>query len=201
MVELVRLMILRGEIPAGGRMPEVQLAQRLRIGRSTLREVLRQLAGDGLLVANESGGMRVVRLDPDELAATVQVRAALESLSAGLAAERVRAGDTAPGSVRDLEVLADFADAEARTPAGTPALVADRTFHRAVDALAANVPCREALTRLWDRIIVATLEYGAPPQHAGRVDREHRGLLAAIAAGDPDEASAVARRHVLASLA
>ncbi len=201
LTELIRSMILRGEIPAGGRVLEVQLAERLRVGRATLREVLRRLEGDGLLVADESGGMRVVRLDPDELAATLQVRAALEALSAGLAAERVQTGRTPPAAVRELASLADAADAAARAgPAGS-AVLADRTFHRAVDALAGNGPSHEALSRIWDRIVVATAQRAPHPLRAAAAGHEHRGLLAAIAAGDGEEASALARRHVLAALA
>jgi DNA-binding GntR family transcriptional regulator len=197
--ELIRSMILRGEIPAGGRLPEAQLADRLRIGRSTLREGLRRLEGDGLLVANPSGGMRVVRLDDSELQATLHVRAALEALSAGLAAQRVKAGDAPPAALLDLRALTDAADAGA---AGRrePAVLADRHFHRAVGALAANGPCHEALNRVWDRIMVAASASSAPPHRAGPRDHEHRGLLAAIAAGAEDEASALARRHVLATL-
>ncbi len=199
-VERIRVMILRGEIPAGGRVPEVQLAERLRIGRSTLREALRQLEGDGLLVANASGGMRVVRLDQEELVATLHVRAALEALSAGQAARRVKAGQTAPATVRRLAAFADTADAAALPGARDPAVLADRTFHRALDALAANGPCREALTRIWDRIVVAALQPEAPPHRAARPDDGHRTLLAAVAAGDEHEAAAVARRHALGTL-
>jgi DNA-binding GntR family transcriptional regulator len=186
LAERVRLMVLRGDVRAGERMVELHLAEAFRVGRSTVREVLRQLAGDGLLVANESGGMRVVSLDADELAETLQVRAALEALSAGLAAGRVRDGDLDAGAVRALGRLADTAD-----------LLADRAFHRALDALAANRPAHHALARLWDRLLVAAPDLPVTAQAA----REHHELLAAIAAGDEDEATALARRHVLATLA
>jgi DNA-binding GntR family transcriptional regulator len=143
--------------------------------------------------------MRVVQLDRDELMATLHVRAALEALSAGLAAERVRTGELPPEAALQLGALADEANSVARTGAPEPATLADRTFHRAVDALAANGPCREALTRLWDRILVAAAQPGGAPAHRG-AGRDHHGLLTAIAAGDDEAASALARRHVLATL-
>jgi hypothetical protein len=92
LVELVRLMILRGEVPAGGRMVELLLAERFGTSLAMVREALRQLEGDGRLIANADGGMRVVELREDALIAALQVRAALEELSAGLAAERLRDG-------------------------------------------------------------------------------------------------------------
>src|SRR4051794_32170530 len=95
LVERVRLMVLRGEIPAGGRIVELHLAEAFRVRRSTVREVLSRREGEGLVVANESGGMRVVSIDAQELADALRARAALEALSAGLAAERVAEGRAA----------------------------------------------------------------------------------------------------------
>jgi DNA-binding FadR family transcriptional regulator len=54
---------------------------------------------------------------------------------------------------------------------------------------------------LWDRIVPATLESLAPSERAAAVDREHRELIAAIAAGAPERAATAARAHVLATLA
>jgi DNA-binding GntR family transcriptional regulator len=156
LVELVRLMILRGEVPAGGRMVELLLAERFGTSLAMVREALRQLEGDGLLIANADDGMRVVELREDDLIAALQVRAALEELSAGLAAERVRDGRVPAGALSRLSELADAAEAAARSgAAGAPA---DRNFHRALAALAANQPCRDALARIWDRIVVASLQ-------------------------------------------
>ena len=198
LVERVRLMVLRGEIPAGGRIVELHLAEVFGVSRSTVREVLRQLEGDGLVVANGSGGMRVVRLGAEELADTLKVRAALEALSAGLAAERVADGRTAPAA---LGALAGLADAALDASATDSAVVADRAFHRGVGALAANGPCCEALDRIWDRLVVVSLQSPLPQPREEVADREHCDLLAAIGEGDPEAASAVARRHVLATLA
>jgi GntR family transcriptional regulator of vanillate catabolism len=200
LVERVRLMILRGEIPAGGRIVELHLAETFRISRSTVREVLRQLEGHGLLEANESGGMRVVALDARELAGTLEVRGALEALSARLAAARIADGRIASAAVRALGGLADAADAALRGGAPADAVLADRAFHRALDALAANRAGHDALDRLWDRIVVATSAPAARRQPAELADRDHRELLAAVAAGDGAHAAAIAQRHALAAL-
>lgn len=70
LAELIRIVILQGGIAPGELLIEVMLAERFHTSQSTLREALRLLEGRGLLVANESGGMRVVELGPDELADT-----------------------------------------------------------------------------------------------------------------------------------
>src|SRR4051812_24227524 len=108
-VEQLRLMLLRGEVAAGELLMEPELKERLRVGRFMLREAMRKLEGEGLLVANGDGGMRAVSLDGDDLTATLQVRATLEALSAGLAAERVRLGRTPASALAELTALADAA--------------------------------------------------------------------------------------------
>src|SRR5688500_11524757 len=96
MAELLRLLILGGDLRPGERIVEVHVARRLGVERHALREALRRLEGEGLLVADDAGGMRVIEVDGSDLTATLELRAALEALSAGLAARRVREGEVVP---------------------------------------------------------------------------------------------------------
>ncbi len=192
--ELVRLMVLRGELAPGQRVIEAQLTQALRTGRSTLREALRSLEARGLLVANHSGGMRVVELDEALLAETLQTRAALEELSAGAAARRRGGGWLSDEDVRELGALAEAADAVIDREA---APVADRAVHLAVSRRSGNRPCHDALDRLWDRVLLAAA--WSPDRVVG--SRGHVEIVDAIVAGDAEGAAALARRHALADLA
>jgi DNA-binding GntR family transcriptional regulator len=196
--ELVRVMILRGEIGLGEPILDERLLERLRVGRGTLREALRRLEGEGLLVSSHSGAMRVVELDPDALLETLHARAALEALSAAEAARHIRDGSVAADAVDRLERLAASAGTAATGRAPVAAVMADRNFHRAVDALGANRPGQRALAAIWDRLILARVHRiaGAP-----RASAEHGPLLDAIAAGDDERAEEIARRHVLADVA
>jgi DNA-binding GntR family transcriptional regulator len=63
--------------------------------------------------------------------------------------------------------------------------------------MAGNEPCHDALLRIWDRIVVATLQGGTRARPPASADHDHRRLLAALGAGDAGEASAIARRHAL----
>jgi DNA-binding GntR family transcriptional regulator len=196
--ELIRITILSGEHRPGAGLIEPELAESLRARRSTIREALRRLEGEGLLTADDSGGMRVIRLDERDLVATLELRAALEALTAGLAAERVRQG-AAPA--RDVEALR-------APPAGggwlrggsetDAALLADRQFHRAVAALGANRPARRALEHVWDRIVIAASSGVAGAERVPADEADHRELVTAIGAGDAAGASEVARRHARA---
>ncbi len=186
-------MILRGEIAPGRRVIEVHLTQALHTSRSTLREALRLLEGRGLVVANHSGGMRVVELDEERLVDTLHTRAALEELSAAAAARRRRDGELGDEALRELGVLADAVAAPMRSPTAESAVLADRNLHLAISRLAGNRPCHEILDRLWDLLVLAAT-WSAEP--AGR-SQGHGDLLAAIRDGDEETAAGLARRHAL----
>jgi DNA-binding GntR family transcriptional regulator len=195
--ERVRLMILGGELGLGEPIVDERLRERLGAGRGVMREALRRLEGEGILVSSHSGAMRVVEIDPDALRETLQARAALEALSAGLAARRFADGTVAAGALRTLERLSDAAASVASSGPAVTAALADRNFHRAVDALGANGPGQRALAAIWDRLILAEL-HGLS---STRPSPHHGPLVHAIAAGDEAGAADAARRHVLACAA
>ena len=200
-IELVRLLILRGEVGPGGRLVELHLADRFGAGRSTIREALRRLEGEGLLVADDAGGMRVVALGAAEVEAALQVRAGLEELSAALAAGAVADGAAAASRLAELERLAAAADDAASGGAPEPAILADRHFHRALAALGANRLCRDTLEHVWDRLVLASAHAVPAARRIAQPGPDHPDLVAAILDGDAGETAGIARRHALAPVA
>ncbi|WP_033221561.1 GntR family transcriptional regulator [Kitasatospora phosalacinea] len=192
----LRELILDGHYPPGSRLGEVEVAETLGVSRTPVREAFRALAADGLLAA-AGRGLRVVRLDGEELSQVYRVRAALEALTAELAAERQRAGRLAPAELADLAALAERTHRATADGELTLAVRLNRGFHRRIAELAANQVALHALDRLWDQIQVSTLRSLRPPARTALVDAQHRELLDAITAGDPAAAAAAARRHVL----
>ena len=79
-------------------------------------------------------------------------------------------------------------------------MLADAHFHRAIAALHGNDPCRDALDRVWDRIVLASAHLSAPPRPpaAARAPRDPRRRRPA---GDEAAATALAHRHALAAVA
>ncbi|MGW4809885.1 GntR family transcriptional regulator [Kitasatospora sp. NPDC004272] len=192
----LRELILDGHYPPGARVGEVEVAEALGVSRTPVREAFRALAADGLL-AGAGRGLRVVRLDDEELSQVYRVRAALEALTAELAAERQRAGRLAPAELAELAALADRTHRATADGRLTEAVRLNRGFHRRIAELAANPVALHALDRLWDQIQVSTLRSLHAPARTDLVDAQHRDLLDAITAGDPAAAAATARRHVL----
>jgi DNA-binding GntR family transcriptional regulator len=193
----LRELIVSGEIPA--RVSESDLAERLHVSRTPVREALERLHGDGLVDAR-GRGVRLVSLSEQELRASYRVRAALEALTAELVAERQSAGEIAPAALVALDGLATAADEATRAQDLTGGAAANRAFHLRIAELADNPPALDALRRIWDQIVVSTKRSLVAPARAEAVDEEHRGLLQAIGTGDALAAASKARAHVLNTL-
>jgi DNA-binding GntR family transcriptional regulator len=192
----LRELILDGTYPAGTRLAELEIAAVLGMSRTPVREAIRALAADGL-VRSTGWGVAVVALDPSDLDHAYQVRAALEGLTAELAATRQRDGRIAPAdlaSVRGAATDAAEATAAGRLQTGVEH---NRRFHRRIAELAGNTIALPALDRLWDQILISTLHSLSAPARPAQVAAQHNELLDAIADGRAEEAGRVARQHVL----
>ncbi|MFF0991490.1 GntR family transcriptional regulator [Kocuria nitroreducens] len=180
------------DIPPGAPLNEGRLSQELQLGRTPLREALKRLESEHLVVTYSRRGTFATTVDITALSEISQVREVLEPLAARLAAER-RGGDARA----QLEGLRDRLDG-----AGTAwldrdeALRWDVQIHRAVYAAAGNSHLQVTLerysnlaTRIWcvvaDRI----------PQLQEHIT-VHSELLRAVLAGEAEEAGEIMLTHV-----
>ncbi|MFJ8862432.1 FadR/GntR family transcriptional regulator [Streptomyces sp. NPDC102451] len=208
--EQLREQITGGSWPVGTKLPgETTLAASLGVGRSTVREALRALAGAGLVQARQGAGVFVIAAEPEEDWATrlrraavtdvYEVRISIEVEAARLAARR-RTDD-------DLAALtAALAGRRAAADAGDATFVdADIALHTAVVAAAHN-PVLSALftefvptlrTGLIDMLELLDLRSG-DPNHG---DEGHASLVEAVARGDGDAAARTLRVELEQTLA
>ena len=205
----LRAEITSGRLRPGERLPtEPQLCERSGVSRSTVREALRLLASQHLIVTTRgvTGGSFVTRPSVAQLAETIsggmgllmttgtvgaehlfEVRETFEVPAAGLAAER-RTDD-------DLSTMAT-ALFDPETAGLDEMLDAHRKFHGAVAAATGN-PIYELITRpLYSLANERTLAAQAPTSFWRRVDAEHQEILGAIGRCDARAARAAARAHV-----
>ncbi|PTR23556.1 DNA-binding FadR family transcriptional regulator [Rhodococcus sp. OK519] len=211
--EQLRRRLAAGEWEVGAKLPgETTLAVELGVGRSTIREALRMLAGQGMLRARQGSGVFVQRTAPENdgwegvlqreaIAAVVEVRAAIEIEAARLAAVRATEEDIATMR-RALEHRAAAADAPDRE-----FVDADTAVHRAIVTAAHNPVLAELFDTFVPRVADAMVDMIGL---LGLRDRdrptepnadEHAALVAAIAAGDVEAAARISRAHLEAMAA
>lgn len=192
--DAVRELILRGELAAGSRLGETELAERLGVSRTPVREALARLAAEGLVEIVPNRGARVSSWTVAELQEVFDLRAALEPRLTALAVPRVRPGD--------VDVLDDLAHAMLR--AGLPGPHQDldavvplnRRFHAHLVALAAHPAMAGALAGAVHAPIVLRNFHAYDDAALRRSLAHHVEIVAAVRAGDPDWARAVMTAHI-----
>jgi DNA-binding GntR family transcriptional regulator len=189
-VDVLRELVLTGEIPPGERVNEVELAHRLGISRGPLREAIRHLASEGLLVLVPNRGAHVPKADADEVRALFELRTALECAAAELAASRRTDDDV----VKLREVCAESRrnyQAAVKFPYRL-----DLAFHQAL-LDAARSPCIAEQVRLvQQRVVLLRSGLRDDPPHQNASLDDHDALVEAVATGDSHLANTIMRRHL-----
>ncbi|WP_409180243.1 GntR family transcriptional regulator [Amycolatopsis sp. VS8301801F10] len=190
-LEVVRQAMVSGELRPGDIYSAAALATRLGVSSSPVREALLTLVNQGLLEPVRNRGYRVVAMTERDLDEIYEMRVLLEvpaTLSAAAAA--------APGDLARLEGLT--ADIESAAEAGDVArfLEADRRFHLDLLALAGNRRLTDAIAALRDQTRLYGLEKLAGHGRLAGSAREHRDMLATIAARDWVRLEAQVRAHL-----
>ena len=191
----VRSLIVSGALGPGARLGQAELADQLGISRTSVREALRRLAGDGLVEFEVNRGFFVLDIGLDSVLQRLEARLVLEPAIARLAAER-RVDS-------DLEAMRVTIDTERAARSSDDAHDASRTFHMAMATATRN----EALVRLLDGLWIADVGRRLLAQRrlaAGWQDddvTEHVEIVAAIEARDSARAEALVRTHVQAAFA
>jgi len=159
------------------------------VSRIPVREALRALASEGLVLIEPRRGASVARLSPVIAREMVEVRATLEGLNAKLAAQR-----RDPALIAELEaVLREGMDAAAQGRADQ-LLGLNNRFHEVLGTIAANSVLQEMMRSLRER--TAALFGPANVVRARQNWDEHAQILQAVIAGDADLAALLAARHV-----
>jgi len=192
---IIRNAILEGEYRPGARLVEDTLASLAGVSRTPVRTALQRLVQEGFVVWHPNAGAVVRGWTAAEAAETYEVRAALESLAAGRAARRASAAD-----VRELAQLCERMEAVPcdRDNGGQLAKL-NRSFHLKVLELSGNRRLALTAVTLMDlgALIRAGREISYEDWQHGL--RQHRDLVAAIAAGESSWATAAMHAHILAA--
>ncbi len=205
--ERVLSMIMDGEIEVGSKLPtEQKLSEQFEVSRPVLRQALKQLREDDVIVSRQGSGSFVKRR-PDsavldfapvgsiaDIQRTFEFRAAVEGEAAFLAAQRRTAAD-----IDRLKAALDNLDHCIKT--GTLGVDADEAFHVAVCTAADNHYFLSARGSMKDNILTGmnltrNLSLTHPAARLELVQAEHYDVFNAIEAADAEAARAAMRSHV-----
>jgi DNA-binding GntR family transcriptional regulator len=183
---LIRELVITGELAAGEQLRQRDLAQRFGVSQTPVREAMRRLESEGLLVCDTHRGFTVVATDVGRLEENFQIRAALESLGASLAARKI----DSEGLAR-LHELNDQIRALADDDPSYAEL--NREFHFTVYSCARSPLLLSLMRLLWASL------HGGPRVSRTRAEsvRQHDEILAALTEGDAAAASIRTYHHIM----
>lgn len=198
LIEL-RSLVLDGSFPAGKRLPETALAERLGLSRTPLRQAMDRLVDEGLLERVETGGCRVARFSMDDIVDAIELRGVLEGTAARLAAER---GADAALSREMAAVLDALDDAVAGDLDFRAYVTLNDRFHDLLARLAGSAIVTREVERA-NRLPAASPTAFMQGQEMipdfreslRRAQHQHRAIYDAILAREGARAEALAREH------
>jgi GntR family transcriptional regulator, transcriptional repressor for pyruvate dehydrogenase complex len=204
-VELLGTAIRLGVFAKGERLPpERELAERLRVGRATLREAIGALREAGLVTTSRgrTGGTVVIYAGPsaspsgladlhlrgEEIADVVAFRRVVEPGAAQLAAG-------ADLTAEQRAWLVDALDEATASTTGGARRVADARLHLAVASLSGSPLVVDAVTQAQGRLSELLSRIPVLRPNIEHSDLQHAALVAAVLAGDADRARRVMEEH------
>ena len=183
-----------GAFRSGEHLREADVAKRLRISRTPVREAFHRLVAEGLLHVGRWNGVVVAELSADELVQLYAVREALEGTAARLAAEHATATEIAR--------LSEITAAEAAAKSDPDQLVViNSELHQTIYAAAHNRYLLQALNTVVDALGLLRHSTFVLPGSIELAHREHLKIIAAIRKHKPDDAEELAREHIRHALA
>lgn len=193
----LRNWILLGTLPAGSRLAQYELAERLDMSITPLREAIRRLSSEGLMELDSHKNVRIASMSATEARQLFEVRLSLDPAAVALAAQRRT----------DRDIFEMRSAAKALVPVtqdwGEEGLTAHREFHRTLYLASHNDVLIHLLEDLWDksdryRRVGLELPPGAEPRTTDF--EQHFEILELVVAGDDVAAADLTRRHIQGSL-
>jgi DNA-binding GntR family transcriptional regulator len=189
--ETLREAIINGLLKPGERMMEIKLAEQLGVSRTPVREAIRKLELEGFVVMMPRKGAYVAGISLKDIVDVFEVRAALEALAAGLAAERitdeeletlermlVRIGECIDNN--DLQELIEF----------------DTAFHEALYQASRNEKLVQIINNLREQIQRFRSTSLAYPGRMKEALEEHKKIVEAISERKAEQAQQLAQQHI-----
>ena len=187
----LRKAILRGELKPGERLMEIQLANKLGVSRTPIREAIRKLELEGLVLMIPRKGAEVAQITEKNMQDVLEVRKALEELSVQLACERIT-----PEQVEEMKMAAEDFRKVLKSRDVTKIAEADVKFHDIIFAATNNQRLITLLNNLREQMYRFRVEYLKQKECYPQLLEEHDKLIALISGGEVEEACELMGCHI-----
>lgn len=187
----LREAILKGELKPGERLMELQLAERMGVSRTPIREAIRMLEQEGLAVTIPRKGAEVARMTEKDMEDVLEIRAALDELAVQLACDEIT-----EEQVKNLKVAMRGFEESIRTGDVKRIAEADVAFHDAIYKATGNPKLVSILSNLREQVYRYRVEYLKDEKSYPALVKEHQELLEGILKRDKKHASLVMKNHV-----
>ncbi|MEX3815396.1 GntR family transcriptional regulator [Paraburkholderia sp. BR13439] len=189
-VDILRESIISGDLPAGARITEIQLAEQMDLSRATVRAALHHLAKEGLTTLVPYTGWTVITLNPKDVWELYTLRSSLERLAAQLVAAKLNVAK------RD-KIRSCFAALERACATSNERAIAeaDFAFHKAMIDLADHGRLKSQYEVIERQIRIYIRSSDSLVENGDAIVEQHRPIAEAILAGNVDEAGRLAEAH------
>ncbi|CVI66581.1 GntR family transcriptional regulator [Eubacterium sp. An3] len=187
----LRRAIITGEFAPGERLMEISLANRLGVSRTPVREAIRKLELEGLVIMIPRKGAQVAKITEKSLRDVIEIRCVLEEFAASLACERI----TEEGKEKLKEAHRQFVEA-AQTNDIIDIVEKDEQFHDAIFQATCNDRLITIINNLREQFYRYRMEYVKDIEQHSVLVTEHEQLLHAIFNQDSETAKQIMRTHL-----
>lgn len=189
--QALRQAIITGEFSPGERLMEIKIANKLGVSRTPVREAIRMLELEGLVVMIPRRGAEVARITEKDLRDALEVRTAIEELSVELACERI----DEEGKERLKRACNEFKDAIG-TKHVQNIVDGDVKFHDVIFEMTRNPRLISIAQNLREQVYRYRVEYVKDFSYHDVLVTEHYEITNAILTNDVDKAKEIMRKHL-----
>lgn len=187
----LRKAILTGELKPGERLMEIHLANRLGVSRTPIREAIRKLELEGLVIMIPRRGAEVAQITEKSLKDVLEVRRALDALCVELACDRISAED-----LKQLKEACEEFERATETRDATIIAKADVELHDIIVRATGNKRLIQLINNLSEQMYRYRFEYIKDEDRHDNLVNEHRMIYESIVKRDKEAAAKAAKLHI-----
>lgn len=187
----LRQAILTGDMKPGERLLEIQLANKLGVSRTPIREAIRMLELEGLVVMVPRRGAQVAQITEKSMSDVLEVRCALDELAVELACNRITEEEK-----EEMRVACDAFEKATLTKEVHVIAKADVEFHDIIFKVAGNPRLTQMVNNLAEQMYRYRFEYIKDESQHPMLVEEHRKICENISKGDVAASKAAIKEHI-----